>query len=210
MQNLKKMIATGNDIMQLPQYFGAAKGSLTYLTFWAALRPSVTTKLNFTELTKLGLLNIGVSDYRGGFDAALLPRNLESFCINVGKVQAFPDFASHTPMIRIIKISTNDITYIPEKYMSGLSMLINLRLAKNKLHTLPDMHHLPLNEMSLKNNLLTCNYSLCCVRMSHWLNPSLLQDEPTCDSPTSLQGILLMEIHPVKLCCRDGTCICLD
>ena len=48
---LEKIIATGNDIMQLPQSFGAAKGSLTYLKFWAALRPSVTTKLNF-KLTK--------------------------------------------------------------------------------------------------------------------------------------------------------------
>ena len=203
---LEKLIATGNDIIQLPQSFGAAKGSLTYLMLWAALHPSVITKLNFTELTKLGLLNIGDSDYRGGFDAALLPRNLGSFCINVGKVQAFLDFASHTPMIRIIKISTNEITYIPEKYVSGLSMLTKLSLAKNKLQSLPDLHHLPLNELSLKSNPLECNYCLCWVRMSHWLNPSLLKDEPTCDSPTSLQGILLMEIHPVKLGCRDGMC----
>ena len=201
---LKKITATKNDIKQLPQSFGAATGSLEDIMFWAALHDSITTKLNFTELTSLVNINIGSSDYNGVFNAALLPRNLEWICINMGKLRYFPDFASYTPNIQSIILARNDITYIPEIAIVGLSALRKLGINENSLFTLPDLFHLPMNELALRENLLECNYSLCWLRMWPWLKQPLNVDDITCNSPYTLQGNRLMDIHPLKLGCHDG------
>ena len=201
---LKKITATNNDIKGLPRSFGAAAGSLEHIMFWAALHYSIITKMNLTELTSLSTINIGSTVYRSGFDAALLPRNLEWICINVARLQNFPDFAPNTPNIHSIILARNEITYIPETAIMGLSELIELGINENRLLTLPDLFHLPMNDLSMRENLLECNQSVCWVRMAPWLRQQLILDDITCNSPQVLQGQRLMDIHPVKLSCHDG------
>ena len=134
----------------------------------------------------------------------ILPRNLSSININFGQVQTFPNFVSSTPNIHSIDLEVNGIIYVPETAVVGLAALKKLSLSKNKLHAVPDLYHLPISKLYLSNNVLDCNYSLCCIQMSPWLKPSLILDDITCNSPTPLLGMRLMDIHPLELECRDG------
>ena len=73
-----------------------------------------------------------------------------------------------------------------------------------KMLTLPDLFHLPSRELTLRENPIECNFSLCWIRMSPWFNPPLSIDDMICNSPHALGGIPLMDIHPLKLGCHDG------
>ena len=204
---LEKISAAVNNIIQLPHSFGAAATSLRHLHLWCALRDPAVHKINFTEMINLNWLNIGCSNLHGVFDASRLPRNLGNTCLNYGRLTQFPDFARHTPNIATIMTAGNAITEVPSDYIIGNTALKQLNLNNNKLSTIPDLYHLPLEGLTLYENHIVCNQSLCWIRMWPWMRtPTDITDDITCATPASLQGVLLMAINPITLGCHNGAC----
>ena len=103
-----------------------------------------------------------------------------------------------------LHVSGNQFSSIPD--ISFMSKLTVLRMSSNDLTTCPDLYDLPLTKLDLATNPLTCNGSLCWIRMSHWMKPELQLDAVTCATPEIYNGMRLMDIYPVELQCYKGTC----
>ena len=77
----EKIYAKSNNIRQLPHSFGSAATSLRILDLWCALRDPAIGSMNFTEMIRLKLLNIGCRNLYGVFDASRLPLKLETILV---------------------------------------------------------------------------------------------------------------------------------
>ena len=204
---LEKISVAVNNIIQLPHSFGAAATSLRNIHLWCALCDPAVHKMNFTEMINLSWLNIGCSNLHGVFDASRLPRNLGNTCLNYGRLTQFPDFAHHTPNIATIMTAGNAITEVPSDYIIGNTALKQFNLNNNKLSTILDLYHMPLESLTLHENPIVCNQSLCWIRMWSWMRtPTDITDDITCATPASLQGVFLMAINPITLGCHNGAC----
>ena len=88
----------------------------------------------------------------------------------------------------------------------GNSALKLLYLKNNRLSSIPDLYHLPLRRLSVTENPMVCNQSLCWIRMWPWVKTSYMNaDDMKCETPPVLQGVLLSDINPVTLGCHNGT-----
>ena len=202
---LKTLSAGMNQIKQLPHSFGAATTSLNMINFWCSLHDPAIHDMNFTEMISLEWLNTGCGNHHGRFDAAVLPPNLKYICLNRMRLTEFPYFARYSPHITTILIATNDITEIPSEYIVENSDLEELFSSSNGLSTIPDLYHLPLTKLHLRNNPFICDQSLCWIRMWPWMKtPNDITDNIRCETPAFLRGIKLMDINPTTLGCYYG------
>ena len=202
---LKTLSAGGNQIMQLPRSFGAATTSLSAIHFWCSLRDQAILNINLIEMISLRWLNAGCANHHGRFDAALLPRNLVYICLNYGSLVEFLDFGRYTPKMAEILMSGNAITEIPSEYIVTSLALKELYLNNNRLSTIPDLYHLSLTKLHLRSNPISCDQSLCWVRMWPWMKtPADITDGITCKTPGFLLGVFLMDINPSTLGCHEG------
>ena len=83
-------------IVQLPDSFGPAVTSLIKIDFWCALREPAIFDVQFTKMERLKWLELGCGNYRGVFDAARLPPNLETINLRLGRLTQFPYCTLHT------------------------------------------------------------------------------------------------------------------
>ena len=203
---LKKLSLRKNSISQLPQTFGPAEPNLLLLDLWSAIDKEALSVLSFREMIRLETLYVGDMTFPGYFDAALLPPTLQYINLNHAHLIHFPEFPRHTPNISKLYAAFNEITEIPPRLLVELSVLGNLDLKDNKLSTIPDMYHLPLETLQLSKNPLVCNQSLCWIRMWPWARTRSLDiDDIACKISGLLNPVLLTDVNPVTLGCHHGT-----
>ena len=186
-----------------PSSFAPLKLSLTYLNMWASLHMNVVN-FDFRELNALEWLNIGFSKMVG-LDPSKLPQRLHVLYLNYNALYNFPNFVPHAPNLRELYAPSTRLSHIPDEVISGLKKLQTLHLYDNNLRTLPDLYHLPLVDLALRDNPLNCNQSLCWVRMWNFKKPSALSiDAAVCKDPLALDGTPLVQVNPVDLGCFEG------
>ena len=104
--------------------------------------------------------------------------------------------------LRILYLHSNQLQYLSD--VSFIGVLEDVRLHNNCLTTVPDLYNLPLVTLTLAENPLVCNQSLCWIRMWPWFKVPIALDAITCGSPASFSGSVLMDVHPVLLHCYRG------
>ena len=78
---------------------------------------------------------------------------------------AVPDLSTYAPNITSIEITDNNISYISPELMSGLKQLNKFDIGSNQLETIPDLYDKPLQLLIIDENPISCNVSLCWVRL---------------------------------------------
>ena len=203
---LRELSMMYNDIVYLPSTLGPPTTSLTNLNLWSAFRYGVRPPIShpfFTAFVSLKTLNLGDTSH-GRFNASLLPKNLTYINFAYARLVEFPDFSSHAPNLKEIKVYENPFQEIPRVYLMGMLHIRDLDIADNLLTTVPDLYHIDFKEFRVAGNPLECNQSLCWIRMWPWMKSPVLMDTPTCETPVSLHGKPLMEIAPTALQCYKG------
>ena len=195
-----------NFLRYIPAYLGPAQTSMVDIDFWRAMEIELVN-LNFSKLSSLKKLNLGANRIKI-YDGSNLPRNLEIFFLRLGELEVMPNFALYAPNITLIKIALNNLSHIPDKFMSGLKHLHSFNVDDNKLETIPDLYDYPLINLRLSNNPLSCNQSLCWVRLWARKKPAPLAglEEAVCSSTSYFGGQNLMHVDPVQMECYKGGC----
>ena len=202
---LEELSLRKNRIVQFPRSFGPAAPSLILLDLWSAIDDETLHVLNFEEMIRLETLYLGDLKFPGTFDAALLPPTSQYINLNRADLTQFSDFQRYTPNMNILGLGYNDIMRVPSKSIAGLSALKELFLQNNKLSTIPDLYHLPLERLKLGDNPLACNQSHGWIRMWPWVKTTDLKtDDITCITTGLLDPVLLTDINPVTLGCHYG------
>ena len=134
---------------------------------------------------------------------------------------------SYLPQLELLDVSENDITAVPESTLLGIPKLLTLKLNDNKisvlgdisalwaevrlennnLTTLPDLYNMRLEELTLEGNPMSCNQSLCWLRMWPWNKTLPTLDDALCTTPSDLNELKAMRIHPTQLQCFNGMLI---
>ena len=141
----------------------------------------------------------------------------------------FPDL-SVAPALEDIRLGSNYFTQIPKsavaglnklhtlhvpncriRYLPDLSHLVSLKkliIVHNAMKSLSDLYHQPLISLLWAGNPLTCDKTLCWVRMCSFTRPALnmgnFPGEDVCEAPQERHGLRLMDIHPVEMECYEG------
>ena len=186
----------------LPISFGPSRLYLTHIHLWASLHNGVN--FDFRELVVLKWLNIGYW-LKGSLDPAKLPPSLEHLTLNMNPLYNLPNLVPHTPNLTELRAANIRISHVSDDVIIGLTKLNILDLMFNQLRTLPDLYHLPLVNLYLSGNPLTCNQSLCWIRMWNYKrSPTLSVDDAVCEEPLALKGSPLTQVNPVDLGCFEG------
>ena len=142
-----------NLIVKLPTTFGAAGRNIKILKLWTSLQWAAISKLNLTEMTQLRRLNVRCNEYNGALNSALFQDSLKR--ISSTGILNLLNFATRTPFMKLITANKNTISKIPED-LATIATLQILGIHTNKLSTLPDLYHLPLENCML----LTIHWSV--------------------------------------------------
>ena len=152
--------------------------------------------------------------------------SLELFYVNKNSLHAMPNI-SYLSKLTDVEFSENDITEIPASTLYGIPKLLTLKLTKNKisvlgdistlwahvylknnlLTTLPDLYDMRLETLMLEGNPLTCNQSLCWLRMWPWNKTLPTLDNTYCSNPSDMSQLKVVRVHPIKLKCFNGMAI---
>ena len=214
-----------NKIIEFPENFGLASGSITKLQFWDAFNLRTLPPFYFRNFTKLTYLNIGHNSW-SPFDRSILPKSLTSINLNYARLPKFPNFTGWTPVLNEISIPGNRIQILPAENLQNVNVTViylgynrlnsipehsaypyieKLYLKNNKLTSLPDFFNTTLHTLSLSSNPLICNLTLCWLRMRPWFfDTTILTDVPTCAYPDSAKDMPLMEVNPAIMGCYNG------
>ena len=134
---------------------------------------------------------------------------------------------SYLTKLEELSLTKNCITHVPASTLLGIPKLLKLRLNNNKisvlgditslwarlylqnnnLTTLPDLYNMKLKTLMLKGNPLSCNQSLCWLRMWPWNKPLPTLDNVFCATPSDMTEVQAVRVHPTKLQCFNGTAI---
>ena len=210
-----------NSISLIPQGHIVTLSDLNKLR---ADRNKINTFPNLSHMKRLQSLKISNNDI------PLFPReyvselvSLEYFIGSHNLLQIMPNI-SLLSKLKVADFSNNLIRYVPASCLYGISMIQsldlngnriilmednsmtsgNLYLHDNQLASPPDLNDMMISSLTLRGNPLVCDQLLCCLRM--WpFNKTLPQlDEFGCTSPSSLNGSLVMDVHPTVLGCYRG------
>ena len=220
-------ILNNGQTLILPPNFGPPTKSLVKMSFWRSrVDQTATVYPYFKAFEKLHYLNIGLN-YLNIRDADTLPPNLTVFKAPWSWIRNFPSFGIYAPLLQTLhmyycgmysmpvqnvtgltnlkdlNLKSNYIPYLPDiSFMKDLEIL---ELKRNQLKTLPDLYELPLRKLTLVNNPLVCNKSLCWVRMWPWMKTSSIpSDTPICSLPPTMVRIKLMDVDPALMDCFSG------
>ena len=209
---------------------GSAQMSLR----WVVLERITTSFRNLTggnyfrEFPKLNRMGIGINrDIGPELDTGILPRKLVYLFVPEARLEKFPNLSATVPRLKHLRIYKNRIQTIPNEYIAGLNRMETLHINKNlltllpdlgfmtrlkdlllhenKLAGLPDMYHLPLENLNVAGNPLVCDQALCWLRMWPWKKKMALKGRPVYAAPDTLAGIRLMAVPPVVMKCYQGT-----
>ena len=148
---------------------------------------------------------------------------LELFLLGTNLLVTMPN-VSYLARLELLDVSENNITVVPSSTLLGIPKLLTLKLNDNKisvlgdmsdlwaevrlennnLTTLPDLYDMRLEELTLDGNPLTCDQSLCWLRMWPWNKTLPIMDNVLCTSPANLGGLKAMRVHPTQLQCYEG------
>ena len=215
-------------LIQLPYTLGAAQLSLKWVKFWSMTGTHLYDLLqdgyllNFTNLAYLGIGGNVLRD----LNTSILPRQLTYLNVMRTELTTFPKLADVVPLLEHARFRDNRISTISLENLAGLDRMISfhieynqlerlpdigfmlqlseLKVPYNNLASLPDLYHLPLRILLLTGNPLSCNKSLCWVRMWPWTKELPVLGEPSCEEPTALRGVKLMDVHPTLMHCYEG------
>ena len=218
-----------NTILQLPINPGFNAQTLRLLVLWNAMEYGRTYTFDypyFTAFTSLESLDVGLIEQGDTFNTSMLPLTLTYIRLTKKQIIKFPDFSFAPTSLETLKLEDNYITNIPEDHIAGLSTLRELHIGSNILTSLPDLSFMTqLESLQIENNQLVsmpdlytinftywkiagnpleCNQSLCWIRMWPWMKTAMLQDNPICASPLTMQGIALMDVPPTHMRCYNG------
>ena len=218
-----------NIIQQLPINLGVDVQTLRKFILWNAMDNSVTHTFDypyFTAFTSLEDLDLGLIQEGIIFNTRILPRAMTYIRLTKKQISRFPDFSMGPAAVETLRLEENHIAYIPEGHMAHLSKLIELRMGdniltslpvlssmaqletlqieNNQLITMPDLYTINFTGLKIAGNPLECNQSLCWIRMWPWMKTPMLQDNPICASPLTMQGIALMDVPPTHMRCYNG------
>ena len=220
-QSLLSLSVMGNSISEIPEQHIV---SLSELISLRLERDKIKSFPNISHMKKLKTLKIGNNEI------PLFPReyvseldSLETFIGSHNLVQIMPNI-SYLSKLKIADFSNNIIQYVPASCLNDIPMIQslylngnriismednsmasgNLYLHDNHLASPPNLYGMIISSLTLQGNPLVCDQLLCWLRM--WpFNKTLPQlDEFRCTSPPSLNGTLVMDVHPTKLGCYRG------
>ena len=149
--------------------------------------------------------------------------SLKTFKLKINLLVTMPN-VSCLAQLELLDVSENDITVIPESTLLGIPKLLTLKLNDNKisvlgdisslwaevrlennnLTTLPDLYNMRLEELTLVGNPLSCNQSLCWLKMWPWNKTLPTLDDALCSTPSQLSELKAMRVHPTQMQCFDG------
>ena len=103
-------------------------------------------------------------------------------------------------MLQSLYLNGNRITCMDDNYMATGSFYLH----GNQLTSPPDLYSMKLVSFALRGNPLVCDRVVCWIRMWPFnkILPSL--DEFYCISPSTLNGSLVLDVHPLMLGCYEG------
>ena len=223
---LKIFFSFYNWLVQLPTDLGPPTNSLEFINWWQS-PPSLLHFPYFAAFKNLTRLNIGAW-YTPALQLNRLPQSMLYINIIGMRLPVFPKFVSFTPMIEEMHVSrcnmhsmsienvtgltevnylnvrTNKLAHFPN--ISFMSKLESLFLQENKLLGIPDLFHLPLQNLRLADNPLVCDKALCWIRMWQWMKSpeTILRDDPVCASPVDVSGMKLLDVDPTFMECFRG------
>ena len=180
-KRLQSLILTTNEISFIPRQH---IGGLERIKELQLAENKLTNMPNVSNLSTLRIFNIGsnlISEIPESYIVGLL--NMEVFTCDKNKILFLPNMIKLFPRLQILHIQGN------------------------KLKTLSDLYDITsLSTLTVAENPLVCNQSLCWLRMWPWMRPSLavLQDKPLCDQPASLDKIEVLRFHPTDMECYKG------
>ena len=149
--------------------------------------------------------------------------SLVTFKLKINLLVAMPN-VSYLAQLEQLDVSENDITVVPESTLLGIPKLLKLKLNDNKisvlgdisalwaevrlennnLTTLPDLYNMRLEELTLEGNPLSCNQSLCWLRMWPWSKTLPTLDDALCSTSSDLNELKAMRVHPTQMQCFNG------
>ena len=227
LDKLVSFISISNQNLQLPSDFGPPTETLTTLKLYGSLPKNQTPVYPyFTAFDHLKLLDIGGS--WASYSIENLPSNLTIINLSFTIPKIFPKLGIIGAMLQeiyiyktglhsisfeavtglnevtILDLRNNKLTTIPD--ISFMSKLEILKLHNNLLSSVPDLYDLPLTTLTLQDNPLICDKTLCWIRMLPWMKPnlSLPTYTPVCAGPPKVYGKALMEVDPAFMECFDG------
>ena len=221
----KFTIQQSEAVLQLPSDFGPPTKSLVYMMFWHTL-PGATVYPYFAAFEKLRHLDLG-GQRAETLQAHLLPKNLTTIAAAYTVLPTFPSLGIYAPLLRKIIVHRCRMSAMPVQSVTGLtevtglhlhtnklsvlpdlSLMIGLKileLHKNRLTSIPDLYTLPLTTLTLADNPLMCDKSLCWIRMWPWMkNSTIPNDEPSCADPAEMFEMKLMDVDPTQMKCFKG------
>ena len=218
---LQTLIVSNNDIPVIPQ---DSMANLAELRKFHALDNRLETIPNFSYLRKLIYFNI-----KTNFITHLSREHIKGltrvifFGANRNNIVPMPN-VSGLRKIAALRLDDNLIRYVPASCLYGLEKLQRLVMNNNRitfiedisqaiptinlhdnlLRTPPDLYKSTFDSLTLEQNMLVCNQSMCWLRMWPFDKPLPLLDNFVCWAPEDLNGTLVMQLHPVLLKCHDG------
>ena len=213
--------------LHIPSDLGPPTQSLITISLWQTLpRSEVITFPYFAAFGKLTDLNIGGSSLTT-FRPNLLPRSLLVIHLGYSRLPVFPKFALYAPLleriyaykckmhsvpfenitglakVKYLNLHTNNLDKLPD--ISHMEQLEELYLQNNRFSSIPDLYDTPLTTLTLANNPLLCDKTLCWIRMWPWMKAaSIPTDEPFCAGPAEVARIKLMDVDPTFMECFRG------
>ena len=213
--------------LHIPSDLGPPTQSLITISWWQTLPPSeVITFPYFAAFGKLTYLNIGGS-HLTTFRPNVLPRSLLDINLGYSKLPVFPKFALYAPLLERISAHKCKMHSVPFENVTGLGkvkslnlhsnhldkladishmeQLEELYLQNNRFSSIPDLYDTPFTTLTLANNPLVCDMTLCWIRMwPSMKSTSIPTDEPVCAGPAEVAGMKLMDLDPTFMECFRG------
>ena len=222
--NLLMFMSFRLEMEHIPQHHIDALVSLEYLDF------SINKITSMPNLSHMPLL------YTLYMDDNLLqevPRshisglvNLRTLFLDGNLLHTMPNVSFLSELFDVY-LSRNSITNVPRSTLLGIPNLLTLELSDNKisvlgdisvlwahvylqnnnLTTLPDLYNMGLETLMLEGNPLSCNQSLCWLRMWPWYKTLPTLDDVNCTTPSDMIELKAMQVHPTQLQCFNGMLI---
>ena len=223
-RNHTKLLILGTECNAFSAIPQAHINTLSALTQFKADRNNLQWFPNISHMKYLRLLNISYNYIPA------LPRehisglaSIQCLAASNNLVENMPNI-SYLSMLELADFSNNLIRNVPATCLCGLPMIRSLHLNgnmiiimddnsvatselylhDNQLSSLPDLYDMMTGSLKLQGNPLVCDQYLCWLRMWPFNKTMLSLDNFYCASPPSLNGSLVMDIHPTVLGCYKG------